>query len=528
MVHLRRAAGASVQTIVLRQLDPDAHALLEASPVVVDPPTLDTIFHSLGAIREGKGPGPIILPSFCLQWRISNHIAADAGRKLFVVGRLLGRDEKSGTTHMHFVIFDAASTSSHPRPVAEIGPVELKSITRPDAHDLRFPDSYAVKQVPYVDLMDTHALTEMVRGPPADAAELQQRRNLDHAAVYFLSRMFKETANDDMSALPFHYARFLDWAKRAVVAQQPAASEAAALADKVLSSDDTGRMIGAVGAQLPQILRGEQQPLKIMLADGLLQRSYEEYRGANRVNQIAARYIARLAECNPELNILEIGRGTASATLPVLEAIQSATEGMAPNFHYTFTNISAGFFDNARSKLSRWTGKMTYNKLDISQDPLPQGFKAESYDVVLASNVFHATPDIVATLKNARAVLKPYGRLVLMEAVQAAPPHFLPFVLLDGWWLSKDAYRSASEGPLLTKGLWNDLLEANGFSGVEGHVDDYPGQPEHLFSAMWSTKRDIKAATRTKEVDSSVTVFHASPEDDDTGFIKTISDNIRH
>lgn len=115
-----------------------------------------------------------------------------------------------------------------------------------------------------------------------------------------------------------------------------------------------------------------------------------------------------------------------------------------------------------------------------------------------------------------------------MEAVQEAAPHFLPFVLLDGWWLAKDPYRSQSNGPLLTKELWIDLLEANGFSGVEGPVDDYPGQPEHLFSAMWSTKRDIQMASRTEEVDLSFTVCYCFPEEDDLEFAKTVSDNLAH
>ncbi|KAL9594233.1 MAG: hypothetical protein Q9179_005489 [Wetmoreana sp. 5 TL-2023] len=526
MIDLRQAPGATVQTIILRQFEPDAHALHEASPVTVDPPTLDTIFHSLNAIQGGDGKGPVIVPSSCLRWRISNHIAADAGQKFSLVGRLLGRDAKSGTTHMQFVIFEVASSSSPPKPVAEIGPVKLECIVRPDACDLRFPDSYTVKHVPYVDLIDTPFLSEMITGTSADKAELQQRRDLDHAAIDFLSRMLKEIANDDLSVLPFHYAQFLGWAKRAVMAQKPAAPGSAAPADKVSTSDDLGKMICAVGAQLPQILRGEQQPLKIMLADDLLQRSYEQHHGCTRVNQVAAKYIACLAACNPDLNILEIGGGTASATLPILKAIQSATEGMMSRLHYTFTDISAVFFDNARSKLSQWTGQVTYNKLDISQDPVSQGFNAESYDVIVASNVLHATPDIVATVRNARALLKPHGRLVLMEPVRDVAPHFLPFVLLDGWWLSKDAYRSQSEGPLLTKGLWNDLLKENGLSGLEGHVDDYPGQPEHLFSAMWSTKSEIQGATRKKEVGLSVTMFHSLPEEDDLEFPKTVSGHL--
>lgn len=528
MTHLWRAPEVTVQTIVLRQLESDAHALSEASPVTIDPPTLDTIFHSLGALQERNGPGPIIVPSFCLRWRISNHIAAGAGQHFSVVSKLLGRDQKSGITHMQFVIFEVSSDSSPPKPVADIGPVKLQCIARPDALDLRFPVSFAVKHVPYVDLIDTHVLSEMIKVEPADIAELQERRDLDHTVIYFLSRMLEEIANDDISSLPFHYAKFLGWARRAVMAQHSTVADTAALVDKVSSSGDKGKMACAVGSQLPQILRGERQPLEIMLEDGLLQRTYEQYDGCNRVNRVAARYIARLAECNPDLNILEIGGGTASATLPILEAIQSATNGGASQFHYTFTDISAGFFDNARAKLSQWTGQMTYSKLDVSQDPLSQGFKTDSYDVILASNVLHATPDITATLKNAGAVLKPGGRLVLMEAVQDAAPHFLPFVLLDGWWLSQDPYRSQSDGPLLSKGLWNDLLEATGFSGVEGHVDDYPGQPEHLFSAMWSTKRDIQETTRRVEVNPSVTVCYCFPEEDDVKFAKTVSDNLAH
>lgn len=171
---------------------------------------------------------------------------------------------------------------------------------------------------------------------------------------------------------------------------------------------------------------------------------------------------------------------------------------------------------------------MTYNKLDISQDPLSQGLEAESYDVVLASNVLHATPDIVATLNNARAVLKPNGRLVLMEAVQDAAPHFLPFVLLEGWWLSQDPYRSHTNGPLLGRDLWSNLLKANGFSGVEGHVDDYPGQPEHLFSAMWSRKLDVHAATRKEGAESSVTIYHCFPQGVKMAFSETVSNGIAH
>ena len=166
MVSLRRAPHVAVQTMILRPLVPDGDALPQASPVTVDAPTLDTNFHSLGAMQEGIRPGLVIVPSYCLRWRISNHIAADAGREFSIVGRLLSRDDMSGTTHMQFVIFDMSSASP-PKPVAEIGPVKLQCIGRPNAQDLQIPDSYVVKHVAYVHLIDAPLLSKMIEETPA-------------------------------------------------------------------------------------------------------------------------------------------------------------------------------------------------------------------------------------------------------------------------------------------------------------------------------------------------------------------------
>ncbi|KAL9587952.1 MAG: hypothetical protein Q9203_003236, partial [Teloschistes exilis] len=507
MTHLWQDSDATVSTIVLRKLEVDPHGHPEASPVTVDPPTLDDIFHTLGVLMGRTGPGPTMVPSFCLRWRISNRIAADVGRQFSVVCTLLSRDNKSGTTHLQFVIFNVSTASSPPKPVAEIGPIKIQCIDRPDAHELRLPDSYTVKQVPYANLVDPDVLSEMVKCSSPETVKLRERYDIDRVAIHFLSRMLKDVANNDLSSLPVYHARFLAWAKRAVKAQQSAVLDSSMAVDKVSSSTDMAKMVCAVGAQLPQILRGEQQPLNIMFEDGLLQRSYEQYDCIDRVNQAAAGYIALLAACNPDLNILEIGGGTASATLPILRSIERATQGLSSRFQYTFTDISPGFFNNARTKLSQWTGHLTYSKLDISQDPLSQGFAAESYGVVLAMNVLHATPNIIATLENARTVLKPNGKLVL-----------------DGGY-RKDSYRSPSSGPLLTKGLWNDVLSSNGFSGVEGFVDDYPGQPEHLHTAMWSKKCDTEAAKRWEQIDLSVTIYHRFPKED-VKFSETVSTNL--
>nr|POF16687.1 highly reducing polyketide synthase azab [Quercus suber] len=525
MTGLWRDSDATVATLVLGSLDADPNAHPEASPVTVDPPLLDSICHAFGPLLGSDKPGPTMVPSFCLQFRISNRIASNPGQEFKVVSTLVGRPEKS-EAHVRLVLFEVSNDSLPPKPVAEIGPLRLQGIERGDAVNLQLPESYAFKHVPYTNLIDKHALSEMLQGNPATEDEMNNRHDLDRAAVHFLSRMFQELASDDTSNVPVHYAKFLSWAKRAVEASQHAITDAAALLAKVSSSSDTGKMVCAVGAQLPQIIRGEQLPMSIMLEDGLLQRAYEQY-STSRLNQAAANYIALLAACNPDLKILEIGGGTASATLPVLEGIHKATEGLVSSYQYTFTDISASFFDNARTKLSHWSTQLNYSKLDISQDPLSQGFSAESYDVVLASNVLHATPDMVETLKHVRAVLKPHGKLILVEGMLESPqPHVLPFALLEGWWLSKDSYRSTSDGPFFSKALWSDLLSATGFTGIEGVVDDFPGRTEHLHSAIWSTKCDTDR-TSDEKIDTFVPVYHYVSQED-VGFAEMVSNELAH
>ena len=107
------------------------------------------------------------------------------------------------------------------------------------------------------------------------------------------------------------------------------------------------------------------------------------------------------------LSVLEIGAGTGSSTIPILEVLGGHRGYPARFSSYTFTDISAGFFDKAGEILKDWEPYLTYHKLDIEQDPTNQGFEAESYDIVIANNVLHATHSIQQTLANAKRLLKP-------------------------------------------------------------------------------------------------------------------------
>lgn len=96
-------------------------------------------------------------------------------------------------------------------------------------------------------------------------------------------------------------------------------------------------------------------------------------------------FLGLLSHKNPNLRILEIGAGTGGATRVVLDALTSAFgERMYSEYHYT--DVSAGFFVNAKDRFQN-AGNIKYHVLDISKDPLMQGFEEGSFDLIIAVNV---------------------------------------------------------------------------------------------------------------------------------------------
>lgn len=138
---------------------------------------------------------------------------------------------------------------------------------------------------------------------------------------------------------------------------------------------------------LPAMFSGESVPIATLMADENFSKFYKEAQGLHLNNQITRKWFELKAHKKPDLRIIEIGAGTASTSLPVLQQL-SGDSSETPQFsNYTFTDISSGWFESARQVLSDYKSRMDYRVLDISVDPTQQGFEAESYDVVLAINV---------------------------------------------------------------------------------------------------------------------------------------------
>jgi len=222
----------------------------------------------------------------------------------------------------------------------------------------------------------------------------------------------------------------------------------------------------------PEILKGEIQGTEVIFKGSDMELVEGIYRGNNIsdhynrvVSWILVSYLKNyliLKENSPKVKILEVGAGTGGTTASIIKSIKEFKERIS----YDYTDISIGFVKYGEKNFSKENPYMDFKVLNIESDPVSQRFDHGEYNIVIATNVLHATQDISNTLKNIKRLLKNNGCIVINEATSYNPVATLTFGLLDGWWLYRDEENRIPGSPLLSLEKWKELLEAEGFKNV--------------------------------------------------------------
>lgn len=268
------------------------------------------------------------------------------------------------------------------------------------------------------------------------------------------------------------------------------------LSNRLERKNAAGKLYVTVGRQLVSTIRGSIDPLQVLLTESLVEDHSQLIFDTLFSCGNLSRYLDIIAHKNPALQILEIGAGTGSMTGYVLSSILPENE-TARFTRYDYTDKSESYFEKAKKKFSSAKKYMSFKTLNIELDPVSQGFVAGSYDLVVACNVLHATRDLGVTLQNTRKLLKPGGKLLLLEMTEPEVSRScFAYGTLPGWWISTENYRQWS--PCITEARWNELLSLNGFSGVETVFRDYQSKSCHEMSLM------ISSATERKEQPQSM------------------------
>ncbi|KAF2998934.1 t1pks [Curvularia kusanoi] len=253
-----------------------------------------------------------------------------------------------------------------------------------------------------------------------------------------------------------------------------------AIIDQYVESVDL-QCVRLMGNAYASIVDGEETAVHALFQDDHLQRFYRDALDLPETNQSLADFVAALTSHSPNMTILEIGAGTGASSELVLSTAHCAK--------YMFTDISSAFFESAKQKLKRYSDIVSYQTFDMERSPLEQGLTTGSIDIVVASNVLHASSDVLAVLRNVRSLLKPGGHLVCVELAGCLLSHTVIMGGLEGWWLGHGKDRSWT--PSLSERQWNDYLKATSFSGIEciTPVADLIVHPYRVFCSQATDER---------------------------------------
>nr|XP_036579356.1 polyketide synthase [Colletotrichum truncatum]KAF6786903.1 polyketide synthase [Colletotrichum truncatum] len=184
-----------------------------------------------------------------------------------------------------------------------------------------------------------------------------------------------------------------------------------------------------------------------------------------------------MSHANPSLRILEIKGGRGRTAKAILERLTSEN-GIKFYRDYTVTDISEAALQTSQEELAGYHD-VTFSILDMEQDTLSQGYQEAAYDVVVASQAIHTASSITKALENVRRLLKPGGKLVLVEATGSINSNWVGLVggAQASFWHTFEDGRINS--PLLDVQAWDSALLSTGFSGSELVLDDYPRPRTH-------------------------------------------------
>lgn len=256
------------------------------------------------------------------------------------------------------------------------------------------------------------------------------------------------------------------------------------------SSSELTDLLSRCGPRLVDVLRGDVDPQKLLHPAGEtapLERLYAEWSVHRYFNGLMRGIVGRMVGTLPpttRIRALEIGAGTGATSTALLAELPS------DRTRYTFTDISPLSLQQAPDRFRQFDFVST-KLLDIAKHPATQDFEGEGYDLIVASNVLHMTPDLNRTVQHVRWLLAPGGILLMLEP--SRPSAW--FEVIFGPVLPRIFDRGVRKGePHLSVEGWRALLRAHGF-------DELVEQPTRANAPELGQRVLIARAAETMDVD---------------------------
>lgn len=462
---------------------PDVSECMPAAtmrPHLIHPTIADALFHPSVALANSGSTRQAAVTASIRSFKISSSVHNASGTIFDSCTRLTDAWAQSSTTDIDVFQFGSTGDSE---PVIQIQGLRLQNLGTSDTSTSAAPQeiSYLMKwglDVDYVTSMDIDPYS--ADPDEVSMAQAHKLHKLNQASALYIDKCLTKLAQTQTLVIKDNYQRLVMWMHRF-----RASRDYANLLPQVLPTHETagvlnesrtlgveGEVLANIGENMIAIISGKVDPLSLFMERDLLWRLYADDASV-RCYGFAIEFLRHLVFKNPNMAVLEIGAGTGGATEPILEALSS--DSKFPFHSYDFTDVSTGFFERSQSRLQKWNSHITYRKLDLQDDPISQGFGKQSYDLVIASNVLHVAHSIDTALSRIRTLLKPGGRVLMIETTRTIPFMNTAIGVLPGWWGAEDG---RIDGPLLSEAQWDSALARNGLEGNSVVSQDFEG-PAH-------------------------------------------------
>ncbi|KAI6777704.1 Beta-ketoacyl synthase [Emericellopsis cladophorae] len=230
---------------------------------------------------------------------------------------------------------------------------------------------------------------------------------------------------------------------------------------KDLSHVPEARCLVALHANIDKVLRGDTNSVKVLMENNLLNDLYTSGTFVEGAYLQLRNVLDLLAHKNPRMRVLE-------------------------RFdEYVITDSQGWCVTDAKTRIADHGG-LTFETLDVLQNPVSQGFEADSFDLVIAAGFLGQSENRESALANLKTLLKPSGSLVLSETTHLTLPSEILLRTLTGQWVADDIS--------IDETSWDSVLRVSGFSGVEISLRDYV-EDQHQTTVMLS-----KAAKTTTDL----------------------------
>lgn len=221
------------------------------------------------------------------------------------------------------------------------------------------------------------------------------------------------------------------------------------------------RCLAALHDNLDRVLKGDTNSVKVLMENNLMSELFSSGITLQGGYSQLQHTVDLLAHKSPRMRILEVGAGTGGATSALLATLTSKLA--SKRFQdYVFTDNASWSIPEAQSRFSGQDA-LTFQTLDILQDPLSQGFEGHSFDLVIATTLSELQSPAIA-LKHIKSLLKPSGSVVLLETTSPTLTSEILSRTVTGRWQQEPISLPESE--------WERILQQCGFPGVDFSLQD--------------------------------------------------------